>query len=71
MPIETVEDAKNIAIQLANEHVTWFLDTLRPLLISHFIHGYKHGIKTDQIKLDEILECPSCKATGRAEVFRR
>ena len=28
---------------LAKAHVDWFLETLRPLLISHFVHGYKHG----------------------------
>jgi len=25
----------------------------------------------DEIPLSEILECPSCHATGQAEVFRR
>lgn len=29
--------------ELASEHVDWFLKILRPLLIEHFIHGYKHG----------------------------
>ena len=24
----------------------------------------------DKIKLGEILQCPSCKATGKAEIFR-
>jgi len=31
------------AESLAEEHVSWFLNMLRPLLISHFVHGYKHG----------------------------
>ena len=39
--MQTVDDD---ASKLANEHIEWFLSTLRPLLFSHFIHGYKHGI---------------------------
>ena len=35
---------------IAKDHVDWFLDTLRPLLMSHFLHGYKHGF---QRKLSE------------------
>jgi len=31
--------------RLAHEHIDWFLTTLRPLLMSHFIHGYKHGVE--------------------------
>ena len=30
---------------LAKDHVDWFLDTIRPLLITHFVHGYKHGME--------------------------
>lgn len=30
--------------QLATDHVEWFLRTLRPLLIDHMEHGYKHGL---------------------------
>jgi len=30
---------------LANDHVQWFLELIRPLLISHFEHGYKHGVE--------------------------
>lgn len=29
--------------ELAYEHVNWFLRAIRPLLIDHFEHGYKHG----------------------------
>ncbi len=28
---------------LAEAHVDWFLKTIRPLLITHFVHGFKHG----------------------------
>ena len=38
------ERSTSEAIQLAENHVNWFLDLIRPLLISHFVHGYKHGI---------------------------
>jgi hypothetical protein len=34
---------KKTAQDLAKEHVDWFLETLRPLLMTHFLHGYKHG----------------------------
>lgn len=30
-------------ISLAEQHVDWFLTILRPLLVSWFEHGYKHG----------------------------
>jgi hypothetical protein len=30
-------------VELAENHVDWFLELIRPLLISHFVHGYKHG----------------------------
>ena len=33
------DDARINAIK----HVEWFLAALRPLLIDHFVHGYKHG----------------------------
>jgi hypothetical protein len=29
--------------KLAEDHVDWFLKTIRPLLIEQFLHGYKHG----------------------------
>jgi hypothetical protein len=28
---------------MAEEHVDWFLKIVRPMLISYFEHGYKHG----------------------------
>jgi len=34
----------NTAYGMATAHVDWFLETLRPLLISHFEHGFKHGV---------------------------
>lgn len=32
-------------VRLAEEHVNWFLETIKPLLITHFVHGYKHGME--------------------------
>lgn len=28
---------------MAEDHVDWFLELIRPMLISYFEHGYKHG----------------------------
>jgi len=41
--------------KLAEDHVNWFLDMLRPLLISHFMHGLKHGRESkDQVTEEEV-----------------
>lgn len=29
--------------KLAESHVDWYLSAIRPQLIDHMIHGYKHG----------------------------
>lgn len=39
------ETAKSKAYEVAAEHVDWFLRTLRPLLIDHMVHGFKHGVE--------------------------
>ena len=33
----------NKSEELAEAHVDWFLKVIRPLLIEHFKHGFKHG----------------------------
>ena len=33
------------AEQLAKEHVDWFLETIRPLLMTFSIHFFKHGVE--------------------------
>jgi len=38
-----MSDAKLDGEELAQAHVDWFLKTIRPLLITHFVHGFKHG----------------------------
>jgi len=35
--------------KLAETHVDWYLSAIRPQLIDHMIHGYKHGF-ADGIK---------------------
>ena len=35
----TEQEAKD----LAKEHVEWFLEIIKPLLISFMVHGIKHG----------------------------
>jgi len=38
--------------KLAESHVNWFLAVIKPLLVTHFIHGYKHGkeAQTENLK---------------------
>jgi hypothetical protein len=31
--------------KMSEAHVDWFLQMVRPLLIEHMIHGYKHGFE--------------------------
>ena len=33
------------AKMLAEAHVEWFLKMIKPLLIEHMIHGFKHGVE--------------------------
>jgi len=44
------------AKKLSEAHVNWFLEMIRPLLIEHMIHGFKHGANdtTDpEVYIDE------------------
>ena len=34
---------RETAEKLAKDHVAWFLETIKPLLETHMVHGYKHG----------------------------
>lgn len=38
------------AEKMAEEHVDWFLKTIRPLLITFFVHGHKHGEEDTESK---------------------
>ena len=31
--------------KMAEAHADWFLKIIRPIMISSFIHGFKHGAK--------------------------
>lgn len=31
--------------KLAENHVDWYLAAIRPQLIDHMVHGYKHGFE--------------------------
>ena len=52
-----VTDEKNTILStvenLAVEHVEWFLKIIKPLLLTHFEHGYKHGYRDGAINRDE------------------
>ena len=53
--------------KLVESHVDWYLSAIRPQLIDHMIHGYKHGYedckKENNIKTskEKGLKCPWCK----------
>jgi len=40
--IESVNEPMSVE-KLAEDHVDWFLEIVRPLMITEFMHGYKHG----------------------------
>jgi len=40
---------------MAEEHVKWFLKIIRPILIEHMMHGYKHGYQ-DAITSTDVKE---------------
>lgn len=40
-----MDDWSEEAKTLAEAHIDWFLGMIRPLLIEHMIHGFKHGIE--------------------------
>lgn len=39
------DNTMEIAYRLAEDHVSWFVETLRPILMSHMVHGFKHGVE--------------------------
>ena len=42
------KDWKEAAKKTAEDHVTWYLDSIKPLLIANFIHGFKHGVEYEK-----------------------
>jgi len=47
--IEKANLSKGISRDLAEQHVSWFLEMMRPLLIEHMMHGFKHGQEFERI----------------------
>ena len=45
VPKEQQERSK----ELAENHVDWLLNIMRPLLLAEFIHGYRHGFEESNI----------------------
>ena len=43
--MKAMDDWSKTAKNLAESHVEWFLAMIRPLLIEHMIHGFKHGME--------------------------
>lgn len=41
---------REISKKQAENHVSWFLGAIKPLLIDFYIHGFKHGIELSQEK---------------------
>jgi len=65
------DNSGEVSKALAEAHVDWFLKTLRPLLIDHMVHGFKHGIEYagesvtyPEDAVDAKRRCSLCKGTG-------
>ena len=51
MKIVNYNDSK----EMAEKHVEWFLNIIKPIIIEHMIHGYKHGFEDALNKSLEIV----------------
>jgi len=40
-----MDDWHDTSGKIAEAHVEWFLAMIKPLLIEHMIHGFKHGME--------------------------
>ena len=64
---------EDIAKELAESHVDWYLKSIRPLLIDHMTHGFKHGMEysspgivTEQAGASDAKNrCSLCHGTGK------
>ena len=54
--------------KLAEDHVDWQLKLLRPLLISYFKHGYKHG--RDEAKTPQDEQNGVVSANGGVKAYQ-
>ena len=50
--------------ELAENYVDWQLKLLRPLLISSFDHGFKHGVES---VVEDVPKAPQAPATTTQE----
>jgi len=50
------EDFTKQSLELAQAHVDWYLKSIRPLLIDHMVHGFKHGVKYQQQDLFDKID---------------
>lgn len=39
------EEYKNRSVKLVKDHVDWFLEMVRPLMLAEGIHCYRHGFE--------------------------
>jgi hypothetical protein len=54
--------------ELAEQHVDWLLEILRPLMITEFLHGFKHGVESveeSQLKNKDWSSIWKSKATNK------
>lgn len=47
-PEFSIEEGERVCPHIAEQHVDWFLSLVRPLMITQFIHGFKHGQQFEQ-----------------------
>jgi len=47
-PISEKRTMDETGRELASAHVEWLLGMLRPLLIDHMQHGFKHGVEWER-----------------------
>jgi hypothetical protein len=46
---------------MATQHVEWFLKIIKPIIIEHMIHGYKHGYEK---AIEDSLKLLKCEKNG-------
>ena len=44
------------AKELAEEHVDWYLKSIRPILIDFSVHFFKHGMKENQPSIQQTID---------------
>lgn len=54
--------------KLAEDHVDWLLSVIRPLMVTEFLHGYKHGFE-DAVENEKGNGKPHYREPRYDEVF--